>query len=489
MKKFIYIIISALLITSSCESWIDVKPSDRLTEEMIYSSKEGFLKALNGVYIELTSGTLYGQNLSAGMIDAMAQYYYVTNTSTQQFYYFAKYTYTNATVKSTFDQIWQKSYQLIANCNVILEKCGDGNPVLPQNYYGIIKGESLALRAMLHFDILRIFGPVYSQGSSTLSIPYMTKANQEIQPLLPAKNVCDSVIKDLKDALILLQANDPVLTDGVKNFADPSGRNDMNYRQYRMNYFAVKALLARVYLWMGDKTNALQYAEQTINEAQNPTKVLFPFVTNASALHATIPDRVFSTEVFFALYNSTRINLQNALFIPTLEATRKLTLQGSLTDGRINEMYEDKNDYRYKIWSNYNNNGTNVLYQRKFEDMSDANGVSNAWRYMMPLIRLSEVYLIAAECTNDLAQATIYLNKVRNSRNCFSVTPASADALQTLILGEYRREMLGEGQLFYYYKRKAMLSIPNGNVATGNLTLSLPNYVVPLPDSEISQRL
>jgi len=489
MKKYIkYTLIAVLVVVSSCESWLDIKPSDRLTEEMVFSSKEGFQKALNGVYIELTLNTLYGQNLSAGVIDAMAQYYNATTTSTNSFYYFAKYTYTNAGVKSTFDQLWQKSYQMIGNCNIIIEKCGDSNPVLPDQYFGIIKGEALALRAMLHFDLLRLFGPIFSQGVIEKCIPYMTVANQEVQDLVSSTKVADSVIIDLKAAMALLKDSDPVLTEGVRNYANTSGANDLFYRQYRLNYFAVKALLARVYLWTGDKVNALKESEELLAAAQVPGAEKFPFVKNASATNATIPDRMFSTEVLFSLYNMNRTALQNSIFIPTLEATKRLSFAGTLTEGRVNEMYEDKNDYRYKIWANYNNNGTNVLYSKKFEDMSDANGVSNAWRYMMPLIRLSEVFLIASECTDDISLSTVYLNKVRNNRNCFSVYPTSKDGLMTYITGEYRREMLGEGQLFFYYKRRAMLNIQNGALVTGTMNMSLNNYIIPLPDSETSQR-
>ncbi len=490
MKKILkYSLIILAVTLSSCEKWLDIKPSDRLTEEMVFSDKAGFLKALNGVYVELTTPVLYGQNLSAGILDVMAQYYNAATSSTYAYYYYQKYTYTNASVKSTFDQIWQKSYQLIGNCNTIIEKCGNSNEVLPAQYFGMVKGEALALRAMLHLDLLRLFGPIYSLGSTTPAIPYMTAQDYEIQPLLSSDKICENIIKDLTDALALLAETDPVITDGVKNFASTTGDNSLNYRQYRLNYFAVKALLARTYLWMGDKVNALKVSEEIINSVQNPEKQIFPFVTSASATSATIPDRVFSTEVLFSLYSSNRVQMHNALFLPTLEANRRLSFAGTLTDGRVNELYDDKNDYRYKIWSNYNNNGTNVLYHRKYEDMSDTQGASNAWRYMVPLIRLGEVFLIAAESSSDLATSIQYLNKVRNSKSCFSVNPTSYDLMMNYVTLEFRKEMLGEGQLFFYYKRRAMLNVANGALSAGNVNVALTSYVVPLPDSEISQRI
>ena len=68
MKKLNFIIKYglALLLLSfySCESWLNVTPSDRLSEEMLFNDREGFVKALNGVYIELLNSNLYGGTLS-----------------------------------------------------------------------------------------------------------------------------------------------------------------------------------------------------------------------------------------------------------------------------------------------------------------------------------------------------------------------------------------------------------------------------------------
>ena len=289
------------------------------------------------------------------------------------------------------------------------------------------------------------------------------------------------IVADLQDALDLLAVSDPYLAtdDELELYSE----TDLDYRQYRMNYFATKALLARVYLWQGERSLAFTMATEVIQEAKRGEEELFPFVTYADATNASTPDRVFSTEVLFGSYNSLRRDIFEALFAPTLESTALLTMAGNYTTGRINELYDDENDYRYKIWATYNNNGMAVLYHRKYEELS-----SNVeYNYMVPLIRMSEMYLIAAECCDDPGEAVGYLNALRNARNCFSVSP-TADLLQTYITAEYRREMLGEGQLFYYYKRKEMVNIPDGTQATSTMNVDLTKYVIPLPDSETSQR-
>ena len=112
---------------------------------------------------------------------------------------------------------------------------------------------------------------------------------------------------------------------------------------------------------------------------------------------------------------------------------------------------------------------------------------------MIPLIRVSELYLIAAECVGVReGQVSIalekYLNPLRKARKCISLNTESPTDLNTAIRNEYIREFIGEGQTFYYFKRNRLESIPDGSQPAETLTMQLRNYVVPLPDSETSQR-
>ena len=63
------------LVFSSCDSWLDVVPNDRISETVVFDDQQGYQKLLNGLYSGMTSTTLYGRNLSAGAIDVLAQYY------------------------------------------------------------------------------------------------------------------------------------------------------------------------------------------------------------------------------------------------------------------------------------------------------------------------------------------------------------------------------------------------------------------------------
>lgn len=492
--KIIYKIAFCLflsLFSLSCKKWIDVKPTDRLTEEQLFVDRSGYMKALNGVYIGMVDKALYGQDMTAGTVDVMAQYYFINQT--QHVYLpYATFTYTAPQVRKTYDDMWRKAYELVANCNVIIEKCGDApSQILQEPYYGIIKGEALALRAYFHLDMLRLFGPIYSEENKTLAaIPYVNKTGFEVAPILNSEQVMLNVIADLKAALALMEATDPVRTEGVKNNANSLGTNELHYRQYRLNYYAIKALLARAYLWQGDRANALIESEALLAEVQAVGKNVFPYVTAVAAIgnlsaNPPVPaDRIFSTEVMFGLYDMNRVKTFDDLFNVSLENTRKLSFSaGDGNEARVNELYDDANDYRRRIWQNASSGSVTAITNMKYVDAPNTPG-----RYMVPLIRLSEVLLIAAESHPDLATGVTYLNKVRNSRNALSQFPATETALKNAITAEFRKEMIGEGQQFFFYKRRALTAVPNHASITGTKTMVLNNYMVPLPESEISQR-
>ena len=487
MKKTISIFKSSFLALSliaavACESWIDVEPTDRLSEDKVYSTQKGFLQALNGVYAEMNNNTVYGGHLSVGVIDVLAQYYDGGSENSYTYYYYPRYDYTNTGVKNTFSNVWSKMYSLISSANIILEK-SEQTDVLPSQYQKMIKGEALAMRAMFHLDLLRLFGPVMSENAHEMAIPYVTVADQNIQDFLTADVVIDRIIHDLTEASGLLQSSDPVLTDGVKHTPEAGDNIDFCYRQYRLNYFAVQVLLARAYLWKGDQTEALTISENAISKAES----IFPFISS-SAANGSYPDRVFSSEVIFALYNTNRINVYRKYFASTLDTRNILSFAGTLDSGRIPELYDSQNDLRYKMWS-ASSEGDNDLIFNKYEDVVLKDGSTNHYCYMMPLIRLSELYLIAAECETDFSKALTYLNTLRNKRNCPNVTPRNSEELMNNITSEFRKEMIGEGQMFFFYKRHAMQSIPNGSSTSGNINMIMKNYVVPVPDSEIDNRL
>lgn len=462
----------------SCDSWLEVKPYDKISEGELQKSEEGYQKMLNGIYIDLNSDALYGQSLSVEMIEVMGGAYAIgtDNSVWGNYKDLSNYQYGTEYWRNRLDQTWNKAYALILNCNKILENIDQNQGLFTGGNYYAVKGEALALRAMLHFDMLRLFGPVYAKDSDKKAIPYYNKQTNSPEPILTAKEVAEKVVADLEEARILL-ANDPVKTEGTLMSSSQDGTsNFMRYRALRLNYYAVEALLARVNLYMGNKTEAFKYATDVIKTADQG---IFPFVDKSLVIGSPAdPDRIFSSEVLFALTNTSRSKIHKNFYDPSRlpnyvfrmddNLMSNIVYGGAATTGG----YQD--DYRYR--ANWIATGSN-RYFYKYSDMVANGSIQNT---MIPMIRLGEMFLIAAESQSDnLANGVQYVNALRRNRGVANLQTLTSDLLKY----EYIRELYGEGQLFYLYKRLNSDIITSSN-ANKNPKASDLIFVVPLPDSE-----
>ena len=483
MKKTLYTFTLALcVLLVSCDNWLEVKPYDKISEGELLKSEEGYEKMLNGIYIDLNSDALYGKTLSVEMIEVMGGAYAIgtDNSVWGNYKDLSSYQYNTEYWRDRLDQTWNKAYALILNCNKILESIDQNQSLFTGSNYYVIKGEALALRAMLHFDMLRLFGPVYSKDSDKTAIPYYTKVGNSPEPLLTAKEVAAKVVADLEDARTLL-ANDPVKTEGTLMSGSQDGTsNFMRYRALRLNYYAVEALLARTYLYMGDKADAFKYATDVIKTADNG---IFPFVDKNLVVGSPAdPDRIFSSEVLFALTNTSRGNLFKNYFDPSRLPNYVFRMDNSLMDklvyGGAAQTGGYQDDYRYR--ADWVATGSN-RYFYKYKDMEATGSIQNT---MIPMLRLGEMFLIAAESqSDDLSRGVQYVNALRRNRGVANLQTLTPDLLKY----EYIRELYGEGQLFYLYKR-LYSDIITSSSSSKNTKASDLVFVVPLPDSETENR-
>lgn len=465
-------------VVCSCDAWLDVKPYDKMSQDELLSKEEGYMKLLNGIYIELNRDMLYGGALSVEMIEIMGGAYVVgtDNSVWGNYADLAVYEYGTDYWRARLNETWNKAYSLILNCNLLLENLETSSVDFSGDNYKILKGEALALRAMLHFDMLRLFGPVYSRNPDKSSIPYYETYSMVPNDILPASEVSSRILDDLHEARILL-ANDPIRTSGVSASSPSDGSSVfMRYRNLRLNYYAVTALLARSSLYFGDREAAYEYAVEVIRAADSG---IFPFVDKSLVTGSPDdPDRIFSSEVLFALSHSQRNTIFKDYFDPSRIPNYVFRMDndlmnnvvyggGALTGG-------NQDDYRYRV--NWVATGAN-RYFYKYSDMMDSGNIRNT---MIPMIRLGEMYLIAAESrSDDIADGVAYINILRAARGVGKLQTLTREMLQY----EYIRELYGEGQLFFMYKRM-FSTILFSSVSSSNPQPSDAVFVVPLPSSE-----
>lgn len=464
MKKRLYILILGLMVgIASCSDWLDVQPKTAIPADKLFESEAGFKDVLTGFYLKMGKTELYAKNLTYGYLDAISGNYDEFPGVSQ---WKDLYDYDNVWLKVK-DDIYSNMYNVIANINNFLKYIEENKSVIKtEKYYELMKGEALGLRAFLHFDLLRLFGPVYGVNPTGKAISYRISFDQKATPILPAEKVIDHVLADLHEADSLLEIADP------KNFEYNRSINAFeNSRQMRMNTYAVKAMLARAYCYKGDaesKQKALAYAREVVN-------------SNYFTFHEDNSNPVLFAEHIFGL------NVYELDKLLEEQGNYKLEIpQGFLSDGvyimrkrtNFNEQFEtgsrgtlDRRANAFAFKEVSGRTGQEYKICLKYDQSAYTSAVSRyEGKDVLPLIRLPEMYYIIAECETDKEKSVEALNTVMWARGIAYedglVADDAYDRLDTRadydqnhtkrineLMREYRKEFFSEGQLFYFYKR------------------------------------
>lgn len=464
-------------ICTGCDRFLDVQPKDQYTEKQLLATRGGYYTAMNGLYNNLTSNSLYGKNLSYELIDVISKRYaplakstYLTSLNS--------WGYAEENVSKALESTWATAYTTILNCNVILENLATQQGILSPAETNLMKGELLALRAFLHFDMLRLFGPIYKEDPSALSIPYNESVKIMNLPLLSADSIVhNKIMRDLDEAEKLL-AKDPVIPEGpMASALEDENEVYLRYRQLRMNYYAVLALKARVYLYAGEKDKALQAAYKLLKD-KTVSEWFPPVDPNKLLANNVDPDRVFSTEVLMGIYMKKRGDIYTYSFDAENAGNNFLQPRNSFVDGNL--FAGETQDYRYQSqWAQATSIGVTGHIFTKYKAIQDGDA-KLFYSSFMPLIRLSEMYYIAAECEPKVSDGNSWLNQIRTLRGLPEITITDENELMSKLRIEYLREFWGEGQIFFMYKRLFVniLNTENGH-NTSTYGASAARYVPP----------
>jgi len=443
---------------------LDVAPQTQIEADRVFEKEAGFQDALTGVYLKISQESLYGRELTFGMVDGLAGQFN-GQASANQYFSTITYDYDELNFIEKSKAAFGGAYNAIANLNLLIQNIDEKGPSMFTGVnYNIIRGEAYALRAFLHFDMLRLFAPsVLSQSSASPSIPYVDAIGTLAKERLTTSVFLEKVLQDLSVAEQALAGSDPMVPENAANAS-----TYLRDRQYKFNYYAVKALQARVLLYAGRKQDALQAANAVINSN------VFEWTPSSQIANPTDPNKIFTQELIFRL----RISNLATITAPFYD----IGVSGSLLSKSPFEYQQlfDRSDYRF-VYQTVLVSSLDRQYSTKLVQSASS---SAAYGNQMPIIRKSELFYIAAECLmeTDIARSISYLNEVRRRRNLQDLSVAlTLTQLQSELKMEYRREFIGEGQLFYYYKRLNAPSIDDVFVNMSDAT-----YVLPLPDNEVS---
>ena len=485
--RYIFLMVY-LAVFAGCSDFLDITPKDKQTDKQLFATKSGFYVAANGIYNGIASENMYGRVLTYEAIEVMGKRYEI-KTASPYFYYQQEQSYTQGVMPTVLSTVWENAYSLAMACNLLIENINAQEGLLTAAEADIMRGEMLAARAFLHFDILRLFGPRFAGDPEIKTIPYNESSQMKVLPLLSFGDVAGKILDNLEEAEKLLKENDPVIANGpMASVGDEGTAIQLRYRQLRFNYYSVIALKARVSLYAGYKDKALIEAYKLLRDPA--VSRYFPPVDAAKLLaNYSNPDRVFSTEVLMGIYQKNRSLAYTRYF--GSESAGLSFLHPHENYVTTNLFGGETQDYRYQSqWQNATGVGMSghVLVKYKEIDRPDTDDLESEYFYatLISLLRLSEVYYIAAECEPVIADGYAWLNTMRGRRGLAAHTVVSAQDLMTRLRQEYLREFIGEGQTFYLYKRLGanMLASENGS-ANAVSNYSEANYMPPFPEREM----
>lgn len=469
-KRYIYMLAIGLMTFASCDKELEQEPYNALSTGQAFKTPADFENAVRGAYTGLRGGSYYGGQDGGSMIitpDIISDNLIINSQGrfSQQTTYQLNYT-----ANSTWN-IWNNAYTTILRANYILEnidKLTDG-PVKSN-----IKAEALALRALAHFDLLRVYSKNYTGASdSDLGVPYVTATDPNQKPgRNPLKQSYDLVIADFLEAEAGINP-----TNGVGRF----------------NKAAVQGLLGRVYLYMGQWEKSVEKSTAAIANAPAAnglaSRAEFPLIwTDGTEKDVLFKLKILDNDATPAVnvgvgYQQTVTGNVRAEYSPTCEIVGQYQANDIRTSTYIGE-------------STYS--GLTAKYVKKH--VGRATGALNV--VDVKILRLSEVYLNRAEALYNLgrqAEALADLNTIRSRRYQDDIPlVAVGQELYNAILNERRLELAFEGHRFFDLKR---LNLPIersatqgdaadcGGVVAPAAARSLPvgnfRWLLPIPQAEI----
>jgi starch-binding outer membrane protein, SusD/RagB family len=471
--------IAGSLYITSCKKVLEQEPVNTFDVLNRYETIEDFQFSLNGTYGLFRQGNYYGNGSSGSfstLPDMMSDNLLETTASLVNYATLANWVYAANT--GNIQNTWLAAYVVVSQANLTLNGNGKtkkiddfiNDPVVGAQAKRI-KGQALAIRALVHFDLMRYFAPEFGRNSTALGVPYVKQIEltnpKNLPKRLTVKETYDAIEVDLLEALNLLTG----YTSG---------------NRYNIDFVGVHAILSRMYLYAGEDTKAIQYASPAITARPLATITQFPSIWKDETTADVIWRCSFNAgegnpggNLYFASGNRNSFRMHSsvlALYSATdtrLSAFTTLVNSGSSFTGaprRVVTKFWGKGSFR-----------DNIVDWKSF--------------------RTSEQVLIRAEAyarrnsAGDLALAEADLNSLKSTRitGYTPVTGLTQTAILSEIANERRRELFGEGHRWFDIKRTtktidrnpdcASTAAAAGTVCT--LASNSRSWAWPIPQAEI----
>ena len=431
----------SIFVFGSCKKFLDVTSPNAVADNSVFASADGARNARIGMY-----NTLQDKNYYGAYFPLLAECY--TDDGTTGGYDVIDLndiaTRTVGPANIYVQGIYTSIYNSIYTANKIIGNI-DKAKGLPDDEKANILGEALFVRAMGHFDLLRMFGEHWDKTSS-FGISLVTSTDKPQTPV--ARSTVDDSYKQ-------------IIADLQQSITDLNADNGNQY----ISPAAAKALLSRVYLYYGDKSNAASMATDVIN---NSSYALF----GPDDFSKIYTDKLTAESVFELKFDPQNPSAYNTVTYARPDALRSEVL--FLANADLNTFFEGRSGDRRQSLVDFVNVDVSIQPDGRTEKYRGETTKDNS----AYIIRLAEIYLVRAEALGRSA-GLADLNTIRVSRGMDPLlagdVPTDDDFLNA-VLDERRAELNFEGHRLFDLARTQKIT---------NLLGSSVNPIMPIPQREI----
>jgi len=452
------LVLTAVMLTGavSCEGYLEKFPRASMADEEAMENIEGIESTMYGLYSRWIYSHLSTRQLAGCLLTDNMK---IAVSNSGRFI-----TYPDNQENTSSFVSWSARYNDINRTNMMLYYLDEVEA--DEERINRAKGQALAMRGYLYFELLTVYARPYMyqeplvQGEPLGVIyktdPFMGIDESSFEPRGTIEEGYQLVLDDLQTALVHLAAG-----------------GDVTF-PYRFTELSVRALLARVNLYMGNWQQAADYAEEVIQtspvglvdkdnymdaftQAPGAESILETAFTDDDRPHVNNSVQGVAWRSPCGTFGYGDVILRHDL----LELLMTNHSNKGDVRGEIRWMDEDPNDLG--IAFEHDKDGEDVVFSNKFGGHRGEYYWDDA-----PVIRMAEMYLIAAEAyaeLNDPDQSRHYLEEFREHRmdeEHAGVDLDTHEELIDLVLTERRLEFYSEMSHRWFDLRRRGMDITKG---------------------------
>lgn len=457
MKKT-FITISIAILASAC-NFLKVEDIGKSDIEGYFSEPDALAPALYGIY----SGAYSVFDHYLITYPEVAADEVLLSPSCKEWIQYYEHTLNSSDEAGALGFIWKNCYNVISNCNQVIRyapELAKAHPEVADMIHDYL-AQAYFMRALMHFELVLVYAQNYSftpdashPGIALVQhIPSLTEKIGRSS----VKEVYSVVIKDILCAL--------------ETFPTSSKYDNI----YLATPLSCKALLSRIYLYMGDYQKAKEYSSEVISSV--------PLVSRDNYIKMFCSREPSEDESIFRLNGNQKSQSSYSFY--------KYDDPSARPSNRVKSLYTDIRDIRKKLLS-YNEDYPNIVIKYTCTD----NVKTEEERYYNPIIfRVSEMYLIRAEANCKMNNSELAIDDIKSlearalgiDRQSVSLIGSTAEQAMTLIEKERIKELCFEGHRFYDLARWHENMERSSDASSTLLKLNYPDprWVLPIPAVEL----